>query len=228
MYTLYIANKVYSSWSLRPWIMMRELELLFEEKLVIFGTGNNWESFRKFSPAGKVPCLHDGVSVVWDSLAIIEYLADRHRGVWPEDAQAKIWARCAAAEMHSGFSHLRTTCTMHVGLRIRLKEIKAELQAEIDRLNELWCEGLNRFGGPFLAGEKFTAVDAFFAPVIFRIQTYGIAMNPQASAYVKRMLALPTMQQWQTEALREKWREPGHEKTALAAGDVLEDKRMQP
>ena len=167
---------------------------------------------------GKVPCLHDGVAVVWDSLAIIEYLADRHRGVWPEDAQAKIWARCAAAEMHSGFNQLRFTCTMHVGLRIRLKEVKADLQAEIDRLNELWCEGLNRFGGPFLAGEKFTAVDAFFAPVVFRIQTYGLAMNPQASAYVKRMLALPSMQQWQTEALREKWREPGHEKTALAAG----------
>jgi glutathione S-transferase len=166
--------------------------------------------------------------VMWDSLAIIEYLADRHRGVWPADAKAKIWARCAAAEMHSGFTNLRSTCPMHVGLRIRLKPISPELQAEMDRLNELWCEGLNRFGGPFLAGEKFTAVDAFFAPVIFRIQTYGLSMNTQASAYVKRMLALPTMQQWQTEALREKWREQGHEKAVLAAGDVLEDKRMQP
>lgn len=228
MYTLYIANKNYSSWSLRPWIMMRELELLFEEKLMPFGNGSNWDSFRKFSPAGKVPCLHDGESVMWDSLAIIEYLADRHRGVWPEDAKAKIWARCAAAEMHSGFTNLRGTCPMHVGLRIRMKPASPELQAEMDRLNELWCEGLNRFGGPFLAGEKFTAVDAFFAPVIFRIQTYGLIMNTQASAYVKRMLAMPTMQQWQTEALREKWREPGHEKAALAAGDVLEDKRMQP
>ena len=208
--------------------MMRELELLFEEKLMPFGNGSNWDSFRKFSPAGKVPCLHDGESVMWDSLAIIEYLADRHRGVWPEDAKAKIWARCAAAEMHSGFTNLRGTCPMHVGLRIRMKPASPELQAEMDRLNELWCEGLNRFGGPFLAGEKFTAVDAFFAPVIFRIQTYGLIMNTQASAYVKRMLAMPTMQQWQTEALREKWREPGHEKAALAAGDVLEDKRMQP
>lgn len=226
MYTLYIANKVYSSWSLRPWILMREMELLFEEKLVTFGTGSNWESFRKFSPAGKVPCLHDGESIVWDSLAIIEYLADRHRGVWPADAKAKIWARCAAAEMHSGFNNLRSTCPMHVGLRIRMKEIAPALQTELDRLNELWSEGLNRFGGPYLAGEKFTALDAFFAPVVFRIQTYGLPMNTQASAYVKRMLALPTMQQWQTEALREKWREPGHEKDAMAAGEVIDDKRM--
>ncbi len=88
MYTLYIANKVYSSWSLRPWIMMREMELLFEEKLVNFGPGSNWENFRKFSPVGKVPCLHDGESIVWDSLAIIEYLADRHPGVWPQDPKA--------------------------------------------------------------------------------------------------------------------------------------------
>ncbi|WP_329956124.1 glutathione S-transferase, partial [Collimonas silvisoli] len=114
MYELYIANKNYSSWSLRPWVLMRELGLTFNEHIVPFtdeAVGSNWDTFRSFSPSGKVPALiHDGTSL-WDSLGIVEYLAERHEGVWPNDPQARAWARCAAAEMHSGFGALRQNCT---------------------------------------------------------------------------------------------------------------------
>ena len=119
MYELYIANKNYSSWSLRPWVLMRALGIPFDETLVPFlgGVGANWDAFRAFSPTGKVPCLRDGDAVVWDSLAIAEYLAERHAGVWPADPRARAWARCAAAEMHSGFPGLRSVCTMNCGVR---------------------------------------------------------------------------------------------------------------
>lgn len=225
MYTLYIANKVYSSWSLRPWILMRELGIPFEEKLVRFSGPDNWESFRAFSPAGKVPCLHDGDAVVWDSMGITEFVADSHPYVWPADKYARAWARCAAAEMHSGFTALRNTCPMHVALRIRLNEITPELQKDINRLNELWAEGLNRFGGPFLAGDKFTAVDAFFAPVVFRIQSYHVPVNEIAQTYVKHILGLAGMQEWQAAALEETERDASHEDESKAAGTLLEDKR---
>lgn len=227
MYTLYIANKIYSSWSLRPWALMRALNIPFEEKVVTFGAGSNWDNFRAFSPAGKVPCLHDGEAVVWDSLGITEFLADRHPGVWPQDPKAKAWARCAAAEMHSGFTNLRGTCPMHVGLRIHIDAIPEGVKADLARIKELWTEGLREFGGPFLAGQHFTAIDAFFAPVIFRIQTYGLPMNDAAGTYVQHMLQQATIQQWQDQALAEPWVESEHEAGAMAAGQVIEDKRVK-
>lgn len=228
MYELYIANKNYSSWSLRPWVLMRELGLTFNEHIVPFAdaaTGSNWDTFRSFSPSGKVPALiHDG-TVLWDSLGIVEYLAERHSGVWPSDPQARAWARCAAAEMHSGFGALRQRCTMNCGLRVRLEQLSEALQGEITRLDELWLEGLQRFGGPFLAGAHFSAVDAFFAPVAFRVQTYGLKLSPAAQAYATRLRDLPAMRQWLADALAETWREPGHEAEAHAAGTLLEDLR---
>ncbi|MFZ6749574.1 glutathione S-transferase family protein [Undibacterium sp. Ren11W] len=227
MYTLFIANKNYSSWSLRPWALMRELGIPFEEKIAPFGSDSNWDEFRSFNPAGKVPCLHASkeADVVWDSLAIIEYLAERHEGVWPADGKARTWARCAAAEMHSGFGAIRQTCPMHVGFRIQMKPTSAAFNHDIARLNELWNHGLDQFGGPFLAGAKFTAIDAFFAPVVFRAQSYGLALNEKSNAYAKHLLQTNAMQQWQTEALKESWREPGHEDAALAAGTLLADLR---
>jgi glutathione S-transferase len=226
MYTLYIANKIYSSWSLRPWVLMRELAIPFEEKMAPFGaSGDYWEDFRRFNPAGKVPCLHHNGEIVWDSMGITEFLADNYPDVWPTNTNARIWARCAAAEMHSGFSQIRNTCPMHLGVRVQLNPPSAALQREITRLNELWSEGLSRFGGPFLAGEKFTAVDAFFAPVVFRIQSYGIPMQAACQAYVEQILALPSMQQWQMEALKETLRDPSHEEEALGAGALLRDLR---
>jgi glutathione S-transferase len=224
VYQLFIANKNYSSWSLRPWLLMRERGIAFDEQLVPFSeTGPNWTAFRRFSPTGKVPCLVDGSTTVWDSLAITEYLAEHHPGVWPAEATARAWARCAAAEMHSGFSALRNQCAMCCGLRIRLNEVPPTLAADLARIDELWCEGLSRFGGPFLAGPEFSAVDAFFAPVAFRIQTYGLKLGDTASAYAARLLALPSMQDWYRAALAEAWREPGHEAEILAAGTFLED-----
>src|SRR5690606_15629891 len=123
--------------------------------------------------SGRVPTLVDGETTVWDSLAIVEYLAERHDGIWPADPVARAWARSAAAEMHSGFSALRSICTMNCGIRVVLTRTPPELERDIARFTEIWNEGLTRWGGPWLTGEAFTSVDAFFAPLAFREQTYG-------------------------------------------------------
>jgi glutathione S-transferase len=226
MYRLHIANKNYSSWSLRPWVLMRELGIEFDERLEVFvDAATNRAAFRQFSPNGRVPCLVDDGRAVWDSLAIVEYLAERHAGVWPADAAARAWARCAAAEMHSGFAELRQRCGMNCGLRIRLHEIPEGLQRDVDRIDELWNDGLDRFGGPFLAGASFTAVDAFFAPVAFRVQTYDLPLSGAASSYVEALLELPAMQAWYAAALGEPWRDDDHETEVRAYGTVLEDLR---
>src|SRR5688572_18684779 len=117
MYQLYIANKNYSSWSLRPWLLMQQLRIVFSEQVQPFDGTTNWQSFSRFSPTGKVPCLVDAGTTVWDSLAITEYLAERHPKIWPEAATARAWARCASAEMHSGFPVLRDRCGMNCGVR---------------------------------------------------------------------------------------------------------------
>ena len=229
MYELHIANKNYSSWSLRPWLLLSELGIPFEERLVSFapGTGSSWSAFRAFSPNGKVPCLRDGDTVVWDSLAIAEYLAERHPGVWPTDPKARAWARCVVAEMHSGFSALRTYCAMSCGLRIRLRDdLPAALHSDIARIDELWSEGLARFGGPFLGGNAFGAVDAFFAPVAFRIQTYGLALGDTATAYAQRLRELPPMRRWYADALQESWRDAEHEEEVKRFGTLLADLRV--
>lgn len=225
MYDLFIANKNYSSWSLRPWVLLKQLDIPFKEHLQVFAAGPNWQAFRAFSPTGKVPCLHVDGEVVWDSLAIAEYLAERHPGVWPLEAAARAWARCAAAEMHSGFAALREICSMSCGLRVRLHEEPAALLADVARLVELWGQGLSRFGGPFLAGARFSAVDAFFAPVAFRVQTFGLGLPEAEQHYVDRLLALPAMRQWYEEALAEPWREPAHDDASLQYGALLEDLR---
>lgn len=225
MSTLYIANKNYSSWSLRPWILMRARSIHFDEKLFQFETGSSWDSFRKFSPSGKVPCLVDGENVVWDSLAIAEYLAEHHPGVWPSDASARTFARCAAAEMHSGFTALREQCTMNCGIRVSLRQVNAALQRDLSRVSELWNEGLRRFGGPFLAGADFSAADAFYAPVAFRIQTYSPPLDATAQEYAARLLALPSMQDWHQAAIKETWRDEAHEQEVTSWGDVIEDLR---
>lgn len=222
---LYIANKNYSSWSLRPWVLMRTLDIPFEEVAVRFGSTQNYAAFRRFAPNGAVPCLHDGDTVVWDSLGIVEYLHERHPGVWPADAGARAWARCAAAEMHSGFSALRNRCGMNCGLRIALHAMPDDLGRDIARVDELWRNGLERFGGPWLAGPAFTAVDAFFAPVAFRMQTFGLELGDDAMAYAERLRALPAMRDWYAAALAEPDREDGHEAEARASGTVTDDLR---
>ena len=224
-YTLYIGNKNYSSWSLRPWLLMRELGIGFDEVLLPFEADNH-ARFKAVAPNARVPCLHDGDAVVWDSLAIAEYLAERHPGVWPADAGARAWARSAAAEMHSGFAALRTVCPMNCGLRLRLHAPPAAMRADLARIDELWRDGLRRFGGPFLAGAAFSAVDAFYAPVAFRMQTYGLPLSPAAQDYAARLLALPGMQDWYETALREPWREAEHERETLQQAELLADLRL--
>jgi glutathione S-transferase len=225
MYDLYIANKNYSSWSLRPWALMRELAIPFREHLVPFGDESSWRSYRKISPSGRVPCLVDGETVVWDSLAIAEYLAERHTGVWPAQASARPWARSAAAEMHSGFGELRSRCSMTCGQRIRLDEFPAALERDIARLGTLWNDGLRRFGGPYLAGEAFTAVDACYAPVAFRIQSYGLPLDPVSMAYADRLLKTRALREWYSDALTETLRDKPHDEEIARVGRVVEDLR---
>ncbi len=224
-YKLFIANKNYSSWSLRPWVLLKELGIPFDEELIPFIQGSNWTPFREFSPNGTVPCLHDNETPIWDSLAIIEYLAESHETVWPKSSEARRWARCATSEMHSGFSALRNDCTMTVGQRIQLHTVSAALKANIDRIDELWNEGIASFGGDFLAGSDFTAVDAFYAPIAFRIRTYDLSVSQVAKAYVDKILGLQSMKDWETAALAETWREFDHEQDAINSGVILEDFR---
>jgi glutathione S-transferase len=225
VYELFIANKNYSSWSLRPWVLMKTRGIAFVERVMPFGPGSNFEAFRAFSPTGKVPCLRDGDLVVWDSLGIAGYLAERHPELWPADLSARTWARCATAEMHSGFATLRNHCGMSLGVRVRLREWPEALQADVGRVGELWNEGLARFGGPFLAGPDFSIVDAFFCPVAYRVRTYDIPLDGSAMAYAQRLLQLPAMREWEAAGLAEPWRDEAHEEEIRQYGDVIADLR---
>jgi glutathione S-transferase len=225
MYTLHIGNKNYSSWSLRPWVLMREKSIAFHEKLHVFGPKWAAKTSDAKAPANKVPVLHDGGIVVWDSLAIGEYLAEKHAGLWPADREARAWARSLAAEMHSGFGALRNDCSMSCGHRIQLHQVSPALQKDIDRLGEAWSEGLQRFGGPFLGGSEFGIVDAFFCPVAFRVQTYGLQLPKPAADYARRLLALPSMREWYDAALKETFRDEAHEGDFAKVGKITQDLR---
>ena len=224
MYVLITANRNYSSWSLRPWVLLKGLGIAFEDQIEPFTNPINYDEVRSFSPTGQVPALLDEGRTVYDSLGITLYLADRHEGVWPADPDARAWAQCAVAEMHSGFTALRSDCTMNVGVRVTPKPPSGALRLDVARIRELFAEGLSRFGGPYLAGASFTAVDAFFAPVAFRIRTYGLDAGA-GQAWVDHMLAHPAMLDWEQQALAESWREESHEAELAAAGAITADYR---
>lgn len=226
MFDLYIGNKNYSSWSLRAWLLMRELSIPFNEHQHRFG-GADWQSLVAISPSGRVPCLVDGSTTVWDSFAIAEYLAESHPSVWPSERTARAYARSAAAEMHSGFVALRNGCPMTCGVRIRLQGANTALNHDVARIQDLWAMGLLRFGGPFLAGTRFTAVDAFFAPIAFRAQTYGMTLNAISQGYVTQLLHLAGMRAWYVDALKETFRDEPHEKEIAAIGELIEDFRTR-
>jgi glutathione S-transferase len=226
-YTLITANRNYSSWSLRPWLLMKALGIGFADRIEPFAATENYEAFRAFSPTGQVPVLLDGERVIWDSLGIALYLAERHPGVWPEDDAARAWAMCAVAEMHGGFAALRAERTMNVGVRVDARPASPRLERDVARLAELWGEGLTRFGGPWLAGEVFSTVDAFYAPVAFRVRTYGIDVGAAGAAWVETLLAHPAVRDWEAQALAETWREDGHEAELLECGSVREDFRAK-
>ncbi|MET4897442.1 glutathione S-transferase family protein [Sphingomonadaceae bacterium jetA1] len=224
-YTLITANRNYSSWSLRPWLLMKALGIPFADRIEPFEAAENYAAFRAFSPTGQVPVLLDGERTVWDSLGIALYLAERHPGVWPTDEAARAWAMCAVTEMHGGFGALRAARTMNVGVRVEARGASPALLRDVARLAELWAEGLGRFGGPWLAGDDFSAVDAFYAPVAFRVRTYGIDVGTAGAAWVAAILAHPAVRDWEAQALAETWREAGHEAELLDCGRVTADHR---
>ena len=203
MLTLYIGNKNTSSWSLRAWVLMKTAGIAFREQQLPLDEAGSSARIRARSPSAQVPCLHDGPVVVWDSMAIAEYLAERHAGLWPADGVARAWARSAAAEMHSGFSSLRNEFDMNLRLR-ETRIASPAVAADIERIGEIWREGRQRFGGSgdFLCG-SFGIVDAFYCPVAFRFLCYGIALDEECSAYQEHLIALPAMQEWLADAMRE-------------------------
>ena len=224
-YTLITANRNYSSWSLRPWVLMKALGISFVDRLELFTRPDNYQEFRSFSPTGQVPVLIDGERVIPDSLGIALYLAERHAGVWPEEEEARVFAQGAVAEMHGGFGHLRNDCTMNVGVRVAPKPMGEGLKRNVARVREIFEHGLDRFGGPWLAGKAFSAADAFYAPVAFRVRTYGLDVG-KGQAWVNHVLAHPAMRQLEAEALAETWREASHEAELAAAGVVMADYRQ--
>jgi glutathione S-transferase len=205
-YTLLIGNKNYSSWSLRPWLLLHAFEIPFTEEKHLFETPEFAAeiSSRKRSPNGRVPVLVDGDVKVWDSLAIVEYLAERHPGLWPMDPAARAHARSACAEMHSSFGALRNWMPMNVRRSYPITTPRDDVQTDIDRMQALWTEARTKFGaaGPFMYG-TFSNADAYFAPVVFRFNTYGVKCSPAVAEYVRTMLAHPSMQQWVADSKAE-------------------------
>jgi glutathione S-transferase len=203
MYTLYIGNKNYSTWSVRGWLAAKLSGAPFTEVLVQLSGTHNPE-FLRFSPTARVPALHDVDIVVWDSLAIAEYLAERHPAMWPADRAARAWARSVCAEMHSGFGALRNDMTMCIRERLDVRPWSPALAGDIARVDAIWNEGRMRFGagGAFLCGE-FSLADAFYAPVAFRFQTYAVTPTGAAAGYLAALLAHPFVREWEKAALAE-------------------------
>ena len=211
---LYIGNKNYSSWSMRPWVLMKQAGIAFDEVMLRFDAFTPESRFKRevtrVNPAARVPVLVDGELAVWDSLAIAEYLAERFadKELWPSDARARARARSVCAEMHAGFGALRSHFPMNieaalpeVGARV-LKE-RADVRADVERIVAMWTALLGEHGGPMLFG-AFGIADAYFAPVVMRIRTYAVPVPAPIAAYVERVLALPGVAAWITDALGER------------------------
>ena len=211
---LYIGNKNYSSWSMRPWVLMRQAGIAFEEVMVRFDSFDPGSAFKRalgdVSPTGKVPVLVDDGLVVWDTLAIAEYVAERHpeKQLWPGDAKERAQARSVCAEMHSGFSALRGACPMNVEASLPdvgalIWRDKPAVRADVERLVQMWTGLLEAHGGPLLFG-SFSIPDAYFAPVCMRLHTYALPVPAHIAAYVERVRALPGVRDWIDSALAEK------------------------
>jgi len=203
--TLVIGNKNYSSWSMRPWVAAVAAGIPFTEVRILLDQPDTSANIARYSAAGRVPVLLAGEMTIWDSLAICEYLAEQfpEKHMWPQDVAARALARAVVAEMHSGFPDLRSAMPMNVKARLPGRGRTPGAQADIGRVCEIWEECLARFGHHrFLFGD-FSIADAFFAPVVTRFQTYGVALAPALQAYCERVLAHPAVARWVTEALAE-------------------------
>jgi glutathione S-transferase len=205
---LLIGNKVYSSWSMRPWLLMTELAIPFEERMIRLRQPDTGERIREHAGSGKVPVVIDGAITVWESIAICEYLAERYpdRGVWPKDTAARAHARAVASEMHAGFMALRKACPFNITRRYAPSPLSHDVQGDVARVNDIFDEARTKFGtgGPFLYGE-FSAADAMYAPVVARFHTYSIHLDAMAGAYCDTMRALPSYKAWVEAASKESW-----------------------
>lgn len=202
---LVIGNKNYSSWSMRPWLALRASGIPFEETFIPLYTGAaDKQRILDVSPAGKVPVLIDGDVTVWDSLAIVEYLAEKfpEKKLWPDDRAARARARAISAEMHSGFAALRNECGMNLHRPVGSVPLSEEAQGNIARIQEIWTDCLTRHGGPFLFG-AFGGADAMYAPVVHRFRTYAIEVGSESRRYMDAMQSLPAFQQWTRDGLAE-------------------------
>jgi glutathione S-transferase len=205
--TLVIGNKNYSSWSMRPWLALKACDIAFDEVLIPLYTGDaDKQRILKFSRSGKVPVLVDGDVTIWDSLAIIEYVAERfpQARLWPEDRATRAHARSVSAEMHSGFAPLRNECGMNLHRPVDAKALSVEARTDIARIQESWAECRGRYGkfGPYLFG-GFSGADAMYAPVVHRFRTYAIEVIPEVRDYMDTMMGLPAFQEWTRAALAE-------------------------
>ena len=211
---LYIGNKNYSSWSMRPWVLMRTFDIAFDEVMVRFDHFNPDSSFKRriaeVTPTGRVPVLVDDGLAIWDTLAIAEYLAERfpEQALWPREPKLRARARSVCAEMHSGFSSLRSHCPQNIEASLpavgeRLLKEQPGVRSDLDRVQVLWADALQTSGGPFLFG-AFGIADAFFAPVAGRIRTYGLPVSDAAQAYIERVFASPGVAAWVRDALAER------------------------
>jgi len=209
---LLIGNKNYSSWSLRPWLLMKQADIDFDERVIPLYNDDSRQAILRHSPSGKLPCLIDGDLKVWDSLAICETVAERRPQLWPADCAARAHARALSAEMHSGFAALRTRLPMNIRADLAGKRIEIDAERDIARIVEAWsaCRSRHAADGPFLFG-AFSVADAMFAPVCFRFRIYGVPLPAAAADYRDVMLALPAMQQWAAEAHAEPWSLPQFE-----------------
>lgn len=203
---LLVGNRNYSTWSLRPWLVLRHFDLPFEDEVLML-SGEGWrETLAARSPTGKVPVLIDGDLVIPETLAIIEYLADKYpeKAIWPTERTDRALARAAASEMHAGFTGLRSNAPMNLRASHPGKVDPDTVRKDLHRIEQLWGELLARSGGPYLFG-AFTAADAMFAPVATRLRTYALPASDTASAYIEAIYSLPAFQDWLSMALREPW-----------------------
>jgi len=203
-YTLVIGNKAYSSWSLRAWFLMKQAGIAFDEVRIPLYQDGHVAKIRGYSAAGKVPVLIDGGITVWESLAVCEYLAERHpdKHLWPEDRGTRAYGRAISTEMHAGFAVLRAKMGMNVRRSMPAVPMTPELAADIARVETIWNESLRRYDGPFLLG-TFSIADAMFAPVATRFKTYSTALSATSQRYADRLLALPAMKEWYAAAAAE-------------------------
>jgi glutathione S-transferase len=221
---LVVGNKNYSSWSMRPWIGLKAAGIPFDEEVIPLYIEDSKAKILSYSPAGKVPVLIDGDVHVWESLAILEYAADKFPGyeLWPADRKARAHARAISTEMHAGFAALRSECGMNMWRPPAKKDLSDDALANIARIQAIWADARSRFGagGAFLFG-KFTAADAMYAPVVSRFESYAVDVSPVARAYMDAMIALPAWQAWRRAALNETWVVPRFE-------DFPNEQRLKP